>query len=82
MCNSATLSESSQDKVTGTKPPTSSIDVTGLLTPTSPCTTPQVVTTCMLKTTVAPAVAGNRKKSANILLVPSAPSYLQTLSKN
>jgi len=77
--NSVTPSESSQDKVTDTKPPTSSADVAGLLTPASPCTTLQLATTCLLKTAVAPAVAGNRKTSANILFNEGAQrSFIST----
>jgi len=53
--------------VTNAKPPTSSTDVTELLTPASPRTTLQLHTICLLKTAVTTVVAGNRKASANIL---------------
>ena len=42
-------------------------DVIGLLTSVSPCATLQTVTTCLLKTAVAPIIAGNNRTKANIL---------------
>ena len=62
-----TAAESTRDKVTDNNSPSSSADVTGMLTPASPCTTPQTVTTCLLKTAVAPIIAGNNKTKASIL---------------
>ena len=46
--------EPTRDKVTEKASSGSSADVTGLLTPASPCATLQTVTTCLLKTAVAP----------------------------
>ena len=68
LCNSKPPStESLPDNVTDSKLQTSSADVAGLLTPISPCVTPKSVTTCLLKTAVAPIIAGHTKTSANIL---------------
>ncbi|XP_065889733.1 uncharacterized protein [Dysidea avara] len=68
LCNNKPPStESLPDNVTDSKPQTSSADVAGLLTPISPCVTPKSVTTCFLKTAVAPIIAGHTKTSANIL---------------
>ena len=50
--------------MTDGKPLTSSADVAGFLIPISPCTTPKSVTTCLLKTAVAPVIAGH---SASVL---------------
>ena len=38
----------------------------------SPCTTLQLLTICLLKTALAPIVAGNRKTNANILFAEGA----------
>ena len=47
--------------------PTTSTEVTGLLTPASPYATSQPVTTCLRKTAVAPIIVGHTKTIANIL---------------
>lgn len=80
LCNSEPPStEPTRDKAADSKPPTSSADVTGLLTPTSPYVSPQPVTTCLLKTAVAPIIAGHIKASANILFDEGAQrSFIST----
>ena len=68
MCNSELpFAEPKHDKVTDNNPPSSSKNVTGLLTPASACTTLQTVTTCLLKTAIAPIIAGDHKTQVNIL---------------
>jgi len=69
LCNSESppAKEPSQNTASDSKPSTSSTDVTELLTPTSPCDALEPVTTCLLKTAVAPIVAQGTKTSANIL---------------
>ena len=68
LCNSEPPSaEPTRDKTTDNNSPSSSADVTQMLTPASACTTSQTVTTCLLKTAVAPIIAGNNKTKANIL---------------
>ena len=76
LCNSEPPAASeSKAKVAESKSPSSSsapstttttTDVAELLTPASSYT-PQLATTCLLKTAVAPVVTGNKKTSANIL---------------
>ena len=62
LCNSEPPStEPTRDKETDNNSPSPSADIT------SPCTTSQTVTTCLLKTAVAPIIAGNIKTKANIL---------------
>ena len=59
--------------------PNSSTDVAGFLTPISPSTIPQSATTCLLKTAVAPIIAGNNKTKANILFDEGAQrSFIST----
>ena len=68
LCNSEPLSaEPTHEKVAEKASSGSSADATGLLTPVSPCATLQTVTTCLLKTAVAPVIAGNNTTKANTL---------------
>ena len=68
LCNSEPPSaEPTSDKVTEKASSGSSADVTGLLTPASPCAALHTVTTCLLKTAVAPIIAGSNRTQANIL---------------
>ena len=68
LCNSELpFAEPKHDKVTDNNPPSSSKNVTGLLTPASACTTLQTVTTCLLKTAITPIIAGDHKTQVNIL---------------
>ena len=68
LCNSEPPSaEPTSDKVTEKASSGSSADVTGLLTPASPCAALHTVTTCLLKTAVAPIIAGSNRTKANIL---------------
>ena len=83
LCNGETQPSrpSTQDQTADTKPPTpnSSTDVTGLLTPISPCKAPQTLSTCLLNTAVAPVIAGNIKTMANILFDEGAQrSFIST----
>ena len=64
LCNSESSPEIvAEKKSTPDNTPTTTA---GLLTPTSCCETPQSMT-CLLKTAVAPVIAGNVKTQANIL---------------
>jgi len=69
LCNSeAQTSGPTDDKAKDSKPlEPSSTDVSQHLTPVTPCTTPLSATHCLLKTAVAPIIAGNNKTNANIL---------------
>jgi len=70
LSNSGTHTQpSNRDKTTDEKPPVSkpSTEVAGLLTPVSPSTVSHSVTTYLLKTAVAPIIAGNNKTNANFL---------------
>ena len=69
LCNSETQPSGPIHGKTADKPPApnSSTEVAGFLTPMSPSTALQSATSCLLKTAVAPFIAGNNKTKANIL---------------
>ena len=66
LCNSDPHSRSDGSSVEGKTPETIPTTTAGLLTPMSHRKAPQN-TTCLLKTAVAPIIAGNTKSQANIL---------------
>ena len=68
-----------KDPLKDSKPPEpSSTDVSQHLTPVSPCTTPLSATHCLLKTAIAPIIAGNRPTLISSLMKElNIHSYLQ-----